>query len=151
MKSSKTTLIIVLLVLFAATAGIIIYIRKKGKKNGTNTTSLQEEESTDENPFAPVATPMEDSFPLTFNESLKSDTVKECQKLLNFKLQDTVPPYCPYAGNEPVLSLKEDGYFGKQTAAVVKWLYPLTDGKIITLDMYNELKSASNYGFKFSV
>ena len=84
------------------------------------------------------------NFPLKMNASVKSDLVKQAQQGLNAKIKGIQPPTCPYYNGKAITELEIDGYYGPKTAAVVKFLYPDTDGNSITEEMYNELVTANS-------
>ena len=78
------------------------------------------------------------AFPLKYNSVVKYDAVKSLQNKLNNKLEEKVEPDFPKDKNgQYIKNLVEDGYFGPNTLAVVKYLF---DGKEeVTLEMYNSL------------
>ena len=154
MKQKTKTILIVLLVILVPVAGGIgywLYTKKKNQESdqehpadesagtvtpGTsNTTTTTKEDKTTNS-----------QFPLTFNEHVKSALVKECQEIINDQIADCIPPSCPYYNGQQIKSLVVDGYYGKKTAAAVKYLFPATDGKSITESMYNQLIGKRNPG-----
>lgn len=77
-------------------------------------------------------------FPLKYNLFLQSDTIKELQVRLNNKLVASVEPNFPKDKNGVYIkSLKEDGYFGDKTQAVVK--YFCNGQEEVTEEMFNAL------------
>ena len=77
-------------------------------------------------------------FPLKYNLLLKSNKVTELQAKLNSKLEASVEPNYPKdSSGVYIKSLKEDGYFGDKTLAVVKYF---CDGQEeVTEEMFNAL------------
>ena len=147
MNKFKTTLIILLCILVPVGVGAILFAKKKSKKSedaapdnaddsavpGTATTSMSEEVV----------------FPLVYSTSKKNNKVMECQQLLNAEIKNCVLPAAPQYNGQQITALKVDGYYGPKTAAVVKYLWPDTDGKTITQAMYNELTKQGNPVWKF--
>lgn len=77
-------------------------------------------------------------FPLKHNPHVKIDLVKSLQAKLNGKLEACIEPNFPKdASGKYIKSLDEDGYFGDNTLAVVKFVF---NGKEqVTQTMYNSL------------
>ncbi len=77
-------------------------------------------------------------FPLKYNLFLQLDKVKELQVKLNNKLVASIEPNFPKDNSGVYIkSLKEDGYFGDKTLAVVKYF---CDGQEeVTEEMFNAL------------
>lgn len=77
-------------------------------------------------------------FPLKYNLFWQSDKIKELQVKLNNKLVASVEPNFPKDNSGVYIkSLKEDGYFGDKTLAVVKYF---CDGQEeVTEEMFNAL------------
>lgn len=143
-KSLKTFLIVIAIILVPVAGGLgyRYFTRKKSESNeedpadnaGTATSPTSTTTSTTTKPKYDAT-----KFPLKLNASVKSDLVKDCQELLNEQIEGCIPPVCPYYSGNQIKSLVCDGYYGNKTAAVVKFVFPETDGKTITEDMYNSL------------
>ena len=145
MNSRTKTILIVLAIILVPVAGGIgywLYSRKKSEEDtpapaaepasaGTTPVSAGTSTTTPKNNNA--------QFPVIFNESTKSALVKECQEVINEQIKDCIAPMCPTYDGKQIKSLTVDGYYGKKTAAAVKYLFPATDGKTITESMYNQL------------
>ncbi len=107
-----------------AIAVLIIYLVIKKKKSGTSSDGTSSAASSD--------------FPLKYNLFLRSDKIAELQAKLNNKLNASVEPNFPKdSSGVYIKSLKEDGYFGDKTLAVVKYF---CDGQEeVTEKMFNAL------------
>lgn len=105
---------------------LVIYLVIKKKKSEVNT----DETNTSGNVFS--------DFPLKYNLFLHSDKVTELQVKLNNKLVASLEPNFPKDNSGVYIkSLKEDGYFGDKTLAVVKYF---CDGQEeVTEEMFNAL------------
>lgn len=145
-QSTKTILIVLLLILVPVAGGIGYWLYTKKKNQESDQEHPADESAGTVTPGASstTTTTKEDKttnsqFPLTFNEHVKSALVKECQEIINDQIADCIPPSCPYYNGQQIKSLVVDGYYGKKTAAAVKYLFPASDGKSITESMYNQL------------
>ncbi len=146
-QSTKTILIVLLLILVPVAGGIGYWLYTKKKNQESDQEHPADESAGTVTPGASSTsnvTKKEDKttnsqFPLTFNEHVKSALVKDCQEIINDQIADCIPPSCPYYNGQQIKSLVVDGYYGKKTAAAVKYLFPATDGKSITESMYNQL------------
>ena len=158
MKSLKTLLIILLILLVPVTIGVVIYTRSKKQTKSDdadpdaadqNTASASATASGKEDKMTPVTDystlGLNSTYPLKENALVKSELVKTCQELLNKKIKDCVAPICPLYKGRQITQLDTDGYYGPRTAAVVAFLYPDTDGKKITYDMFLELKGGYSF------
>lgn len=158
MKSLKTLLIVLLIFLVPVTVGVVIYTRSKKKTKPDDT----DPDATNQNAASASATasgkedkinPITDyntfgfnsTYPLKENALVKSELVKTCQELMNRKIKECVAPICPLYKGRQITQLDTDGYYGPRTAAVVAFLYPDTDGKKITYDMFLELKGGYSF------
>ena len=145
-QSTKTILIVLLLILVPVAGGIGYWLYTKKKNQESDQEHPADESAGTVTPGASstTTTTKEDKttnsqFPLTFNEHVKSELVKECQDIINDQIANCIPPSCPYYNGQQIKSLVVDGYYGKKTAAAIKYLFPATDGKSITESMYNQL------------
>ena len=116
----KKALIALAVLALLAVASLAIYL---GVKKKNDTTDGGETDS---------------RFPLKHNPHVKYDIVKDLQAKLNKKLEACIEPNFPKnASGQYIKTLSEDGYFGDDTLAVVKYFF---DGKEeVTLRMYNSL------------
>lgn len=129
MKKVIITLSIVAMLALVALA-VYLIVKKKGTGDSTITGVLG---------IGGNTTTEEDSrFPLKHNPHVKIDLVKSLQAKLNSKLEQCVEPNFPKdASGKYIKSLDEDGYFGDNTLAVVKFVF---NGKEqVTQTMYNSL------------
>lgn len=77
-------------------------------------------------------------FPLKYNSHVSYDKVRELQVKLNAKLETCMEPNFPKdSSGVYIKSLKEDGYFGDKTLAVVK--YFCNGQEEVTEEMFNAL------------
>lgn len=141
MNPKAKTILIVLLVLIVPAAlvygGYKLYI---SKKNSEDKKSEDRPYDADENnPTNTTSGKANESFPLKYNASVSTSLVKSLQERLNTRLTGLLEPVVPYVNGSPVKELKVDGYYGEKTAAVVKYLFPSTDGKTVTENMYNNI------------
>ena len=115
----KKSLIALSVISAVAIVVLIIYLVIKKKQANANATSSAD-------------------FPLKYNLFLKSTKVTELQVKLNNKLNASVEPNFPKdESGVYIKSLKEDGYFGDKTLAVVKYF---CDGQEeVTEEMFNAL------------
>lgn len=115
----KKSLIALSVISAVAIVVLIIYLVVKKKQSNANETSSAD-------------------FPLKYNLFLKSTKVTELQVKLNNKLNASVEPNFPKdESGVYIKSLKEDGYFGDKTLAVVKYF---CDGQEeVTEEMFNAL------------
>ncbi len=145
----KTFLIVLAIILVPATAGLGYWYltRKKSEQDpeskagdsaipgtaptstGTNTPGSTTQSTTGVNT----------AFPLKLNASVKTNLVKEIQNVINDNIKNAIPPMAPVYDGEYFTSLVVDGYYGKKTAAAVKFLFPETDGKTFTESQYDKL------------
>lgn len=91
-------------------------------------------------------------FPLKQDDKTYSEDVKIVQRLINKRLdgEPMIPPYAAYDKNGKVIKeLVEDGYYGYNTAAIVRFMWPDTSGNQITLDMFYELAGITNTTYKY--
>ena len=127
---TATALSIVAMLALVALA-VYLIVKKKGTGDGTITGI-----------FSGTTTTEDDSdsarFPLKHNPHVKIDLVKSLQAKLNAKLEACIEPNFPKDANgQYIKSLDEDGYFGDNTLAVVKFVF---NGKEeVTQLMYNSL------------
>ncbi len=122
----KNSLIALSVISSIAIVVLIIYLVMKKKKTDTNTDETANSGNTSSD------------FPLKYNLFLQSDKVKELQVKLNNKLVASVEPNYPKDNSGVYIkSLKEDGYFGDKTLAVVK--YFCEGQEEVTEEMFNAL------------
>ena len=142
MNPKLRTLFIVLLIVIvpagAITGGYFIY-KKRKSNNANNSPDESVEQAGATTNTKSASTPDNNDFPLKRNPLKKSDLVKRLQEMLNNRIADLKPPAVPYYGSKPITELVEDGYYGDRTAAVVKFLFPKTDGKEVTKEMFDSL------------
>ena len=121
----KKSLIALSVISSIAIVVLIIYLVMK-KKQETNA----DEATTNGNSSS--------DFPLKYNLFLQTDKNKELQVKLNNKLVASLEPNFPKDNSGVYIkSLKEDGYFGDKTLAVVKYF---CDGQEeVTEEMFNAL------------
>lgn len=121
----KNSLIALSVISSIAIVVLVIYLvmKKKQETNADETTSNGNSSS---------------DFPLKYNLFLQLDKVKELQVKLNNKLVASIEPNFPKDNSGVYIkSLKEDGYFGDKTLAVVKYF---CDGQEeVTEEMFNAL------------
>lgn len=151
----KTALITLLILLIPVGLGVGGYIYIKKKKDSSEDGGSKANESAD-NTTASGTTSSDNikgktttahpnsTFPLRKNAAVKSDKVKELQELLNERIVGLQAPNVPYYDNKAILELKEDGYYGDKTAAVVRFVFNDPTGSIVTEDMFNELKNGTS-------
>lgn len=149
MNDKLKTALIVLIIILIPVAGYIgyrYYTKKKSKDEPLDPTDSNVADEDSPGPGTSVSGLVSGNtnFPLKMNSSVKSNLVKLAQQGLNAKIKGIQPPSCPYYNSKAITSLEADGYYGPRTAAVVKYLYPDTDGKTITEEMYNELVTANS-------
>ena len=161
----KATLIIILLILIPTTIYVVyrlVQIKKlKDKtaadkeKNKYTNPDIEKVVTTD---WTQIMTSWDDyginpsNFPLKQDDKTYSQDVKVIQELLNKKLdgEPLIPPYAPYDKKGKVIKeLVEDGYYGYNTAAVIRFMWPDTSGNQITLDMFYELAGITNTTYKY--
>ena len=121
----KKSLIALSVISSIAIVVLIIYlVMKKKQENNTDETTTNGNSSSD--------------FPLKYNLFLQTDKNKELQVKLNNKLVASLEPNFPKDNSGVYIkSLKEDGYFGDNTLAVVKYF---CDGQEeVTEEMFNAL------------
>ena len=150
-ESLKTFLIVLAVILIPGgtiVGGYFAYKHFKKEKSNEDNTG---DENADNTPVTGSSSTQNDNtypnteFPLKKNPNKKSDLVKKLQEKLNDRITGLVPPAVPYYNNTPITELKEDGYYGDKTAAVVKYIFPKTTGDEVTEEMYNQL--TTNYKF----
>ena len=124
----KKTLITLSVISMIAIVILVIYLVIKNKNNAGSSilgdsTTIGESSS---------------EFPLRYSLFTKSTKVVELQAKLNKKLEKCVEPNYPKDNSGVYIkSLKEDGYFGDKTLAVVKYF---CDGnEEVTEEMFNTL------------
>lgn len=135
-KTSLKTIFLVLIILIVPTGLLTYVLLKKHKQNN------EDEKINDK--INQTVSELEQggsnaAFPLVYNPNLKSPLVLEMQKRLNTRLKDWKSPltFPTRDDGTRIESLKEDGYFGKETLAVVKFQWP---GKTqVTEEMFNQL------------
>lgn len=77
-------------------------------------------------------------FPLKYSLFVKSDKVKDLQSKLNKKLETSMEPNFPKDSKGVYIkSLAEDGYFGDNTLAVIKYFF--NGSEEVTEEMFNSL------------
>lgn len=140
MNTKVKTILIVLLVLIIPAAlvygGYKLYMSKKNSEDK----KPDGESDADRNCWTPITSVnANECFPLKYNTSVSTSLVKSLQERLNTRLTGLLEPVVPYVNGSPVKELKVDGYYGEKTAAVVKYLFPSTDGKTVTENMYNNI------------
>lgn len=142
-KTTKTILIVLIVLLIPAAAGLGYWYFTRKKANDD---AVQPEDGNNNNAANNAAnnttntTQNAEKFPLTYNEKVKSELVKEVQGLLNEKIDGLLPPAGPKVGDQYIKQLVTDGYYGKKTAAVIAYVFPASgDGKKFTKQMYDEL------------
>ncbi len=121
----KNSLIALSVISSIAIVILVVYLvmKKKQETNADEITSNRNSSS---------------DFPLKYNLFLQLDKVKELQVKLNNKLVASIEPNFPKDNSGVYIkSLKEDGYFGDKTLAVVKYF---CDGQEeVTEEMFNAL------------
>ena len=140
MKSTKKTktIICISLVLVTVLVIAVVFIRKKAKET-TENSDREEEKKAEDAINALESEGNNQSFPLVYNPHVKTELVKKLQSKLNDRLANWTAPLlkCYREDGTEIKSLKVDGYFGKETLAVVKYVW---QGKTqVTEDMFNSL------------
>lgn len=122
----RKTLITLSIIATLAIAVLAVYLLIKQKKSGQTTTDTASGLTSDSR------------FPLAYDPHVKKDIVRSLQAKLNSKLETCIEPNFPKDANGAYIkTLDEDGYFGPNTLAVVKFFF---DGKEqVTQLMYNSL------------
>ena len=122
----RKTLITLSIIATLAIAVLAVYLLIKQKKSGQTTTDTASGLTSDSR------------FPLAYDPHVKKDIVRSLQAKLNSKLETCIEPNYPKDANGAYIkTLEEDGYFGKDTLAVVKFFF---NGKEqVTQLMYNSL------------
>ena len=122
----RKTLITLSIIATLAIAVLAVYLLIKQKKSGQTTTDTASGLTSDSR------------FPLAYDPHVKKDIVRSLQAKLNSKLDTCIEPNFPKDANGAYIkTLDEDGYFGPNTLAVVKFFF---DGKEqVTQLMYNSL------------
>ena len=155
--NSKTKTILLVIIIFLLPilcgTGLFIWYKKKKSTDESNVVSDESEDTSISSSTSSATTnkttnsnkETNNSFPLKRNASVKSEKVKELQKLLNERIVGLTVPSVPYYNGKPITSLKEDGYYGDKTAAVVKYVFNSTNGDIVSEEMFNELESGTSY------
>lgn len=145
MAKSKNTgmvlLIVTLILLVAGGVSVWCLIRKKRQSNSSDsgtTSLLTDDGNSNANQGIYTTTSSNDSFPLSYDAGHKSALVMDLQEKLNVRICGLLAPVCPYdeAGNQ-IKELKVDGYFGKKTLAVVKFVF--NGATSVTETMYKQL------------
>lgn len=136
----KRGLKITLWVLLVVVAAVVVLLVVKKRKSNAENENAEDANSNSSNASSNKAVAKSSDFPLKKNASVKSETVKQLQELLNEKIGGLVAPVVPYdADGNPITQLKVDGYYGDKTAAVVKYIFN-NDGNEVTEEQFNELK-----------
>lgn len=122
----RKTLITLSIIATLAIAVLAVYLLIKQKKSGQTTTDTASGLTSDSR------------FPLAYDPHVKKDIVRSLQAKLNSKLETCIEPNFPKDANGAYIkTLDEDGYFGPNTLAVVKFFF---NGKEqVTQLMYNSL------------
>lgn len=122
----RKTLITLSIIATLAIVVLAVYLLIKQKKSGQTTTDTASGLTSDSR------------FPLAYDPHVKKDIVRSLQAKLNSKLETCIEPNFPKDANGAYIkTLDEDGYFGPNTLAVVKFFF---NGKEqVTQLMYNSL------------
>lgn len=130
-KNWKIVIIILLILLVPGGIVAAIYLLPKNKaKLGIGDSTIAEN-STGDTPE------ISSDFPLRYNPYKKSEKVKTLQRKLNLRIMGLVGPLLPYdEDGQPITELVEDGYFGKKTLTVVKFVFNKEE---VTEEMFNSI------------
>lgn len=141
--SDKKTWIIALLVILLPSTVIALYLlnkKKKDNKEQNDETEDKSQENNTENIYKDIDT-TNLTFPLVKDDSVRTELVKQLQRYLNKEIEGLKLPNVPRYHGQQIRQLTVDGIYGDRTAAVVKYVFPNSNGLSVTQDMYDDLVS----------